>query len=149
MAVTTRHKKAAKNLGKYRTEQQALVKANYSESYARSGQIKYTKGWQEMMDNELPDAMLLTVHKEGLKATKTFKGKESPDYKVRREYLSEAYKTKGRYAAEKHLNMNVEVEALPEIRTLTERLNAIYGSASQSGDGGESCIVGDKAQDKE
>ena len=101
------------------------------------------------MDNELPDAMLLTVHKEGLKATKTFKGKESPDFKVRREYLSEAYKTKGRYAAEKHLNVNVEVEALPEIRALTERLNAIYGRSSQSGDGGESGIVGDKAQDKE
>ena len=149
MGVTTRHKKAAKNLGISRTEQEALVKVNYSESYARSGQIKHTKGWQELMDNELPDAMLLTVHKEGLKATKTFKGKESPDFKVRREYLSEAYKTKGRYAAEKHLNVNVEVEALPVIKALTQELNALYGRTSIPSDGGKSGSLDNQAQDKE
>lgn len=49
----------------------------------------------------------------------------------------------------KTMNVNVEVEALPEIKALTERLNVIYGSAGELSNGGESSIVGDKAQDKE
>ena len=55
----------------------------------------------------------------------------------------------GYAAITKNLNMNVEVEALPEIRALTEQLNALYGRTGIPSDGGQSSIVGDKAQDKE
>jgi hypothetical protein len=106
MGVTTRHKKAAKNIGKYRTEAEALLMSDYSKSYAKSGNIKKTKGWQELMDEALPDEELLRVHKEGLRATKD----NEPDFKVRREYLSEAYKTKGKYAAEKHITLDLNYQ---------------------------------------
>ena len=83
-------------MGKSRTEAQALMNAEYSESYARSGQIKHTKGWQELMDQELPDNELLKVHKEGLKATKrAYEGDIEPDYPTRHKYLDSAYKVKG------------------------------------------------------
>jgi len=68
---------------------------------------------------------------------------------ARKSALDMGYKLKDRYAAEKHMNMNVEVEALPVIKALTERLNAIYSGDGVPGDGIESGIVGDKAQDKE
>lgn len=53
----------------------------------------------------LPDELLAKVHLEGLSAE--FKG--IPDYGVRHKYLDSAYKLKGSYAAEKHLNINLEV----------------------------------------
>ena len=55
----------------------------------------------------------------------------------------------GYKAVEKTLNVIVEVEALPEIKALTEKLNGIYRGDGVPSDGGESSVVGDKAQDKE
>lgn len=53
----------------------------------------------------LPDELLAKVHKEGLEATR----EDEPDFAVRHKYLDSAYKLKGLYAAEKHLNINFEV----------------------------------------
>lgn len=50
---------------------------------------------------------------------------------------------------EKTVNINVEVEALPEIQALTEKLNALYGGTSEPSHGGQSGIVGNQTQDKE
>lgn len=90
MTITQRHLKAAKNLGKSKTEAEAFEKAGYSPNYAKTGEVKKTKGWQELMEKELPDKMLLKVHKEGLKA----KNKRAPDFAVRHKYLDTAYKIK-------------------------------------------------------
>jgi hypothetical protein len=51
---------------------------------------------------------------------------------ARKSALDMGYKLKDRYAAEKHLNMNVEVEALPIIKDLTEKLNQLYGGTSHT-----------------
>jgi hypothetical protein len=59
------------------------------------------------IQDALPDSLLSKVHKEGLKAS--FKGE--PDYGVRHKYLDSAYKLKGSYAAEKHVNVNLQVSA--------------------------------------
>jgi phage terminase small subunit len=45
--------------------------------------------------------------------------------------LDMAYKIKDSYAAEKHLNVNVEVEANPEIKELADKLNELYGGTSK------------------
>jgi hypothetical protein len=68
---------------------------------------------------------------------------------ARKSALDMGYKLKDRYAAEKHMNMNVEVEALPIIKALTQELNALYRGTSEPSDGGKSGIVDDKAQVKE
>ena len=115
-----RQKQVIKNLGKCRSEEEAITKAGYSKSYARAGQIKKTKTWQELMDKYLPDDKLAKVHQEGLDASiKRFKKNistgeveivsDDPDYAVRHKYLDTGYKLKGSYAPEKKsidLNLN-------------------------------------------
>lgn len=60
--------------------------------------------------DKLPDADLLKVHKEGLKAIKTEGTVVTPDYAVRHKYLDSAYKIKGTYAPEKSINLNLTQE---------------------------------------
>ena len=91
--ASMRVKNAVKYLGSSRTEEEALIRANFSPSYARSGQIKSTKGWQELMEKALPDKDLLKVHKEGLKA---INDKGEIDYSVRHKYLESGYKIKNK-----------------------------------------------------
>jgi hypothetical protein len=116
--ASARLKKAILNLGNSRTEAEALVNAKYSPSYARSGQIKRTKAFKDLMEKNLPDTMLLKVHKEGLKAgRKIYKNNNEtkqieevgiePDHAVRHKYLDTAYKIKGKYPKE---NIGVAVQ---------------------------------------
>jgi phage terminase small subunit len=71
------------------------------------------------LQEALPDELLAKVHKEGLEATR----EDQPDFAVRHKYLDSAYKLKGSYAAEKHLNINLEVNE--------EERNKILGIASK------------------
>lgn len=82
---------------------------------------------KEALEEALPDSMLLEVHREGLYATKPIyvEGKrvdEDADFTVRAKYLDMGYKLKGSYAAEKHLNLNVELDLPPEIQELAHEL---------------------------
>lgn len=95
----------------------------------------------------LPDELLATVHLEGLMATKRSgtggmllnpkKGEfghtdvdETPDYAVRHKYLDSAYKLKGSYAAEKHVNLNLDVNSSERTRELGNRLVGLFGRRS-------------------
>src|SRR3990167_6024130 len=127
--ATTRAKLAVKNLGKSRTEEQALLSANYSPSYARSGQIKGTAGWNELMEKNLPDNLLARKHREGLNAVvkkpqlvdRDDKGRPvyeyipEEDYSTRHKYLDTAYKLKRRYPKEETgvPNNNLVVIVMP------------------------------------
>lgn len=150
VAITSRHKKAAKNIGKYRTEAEALVQAEYSESYAKSGHIKETAGWQELVQKNLDKQKLLKVLNEGLEANKPIPDGEGfwPDHPTRHKFMDSGLKILGGYAPEKHVNLNIE-ERSDEIKALTERLNEIYRSASEPSDGGEPGPVDDQTSDKE
>ena len=122
MGVKQRHKKVLKNLEKSRTEQEALEKAGYSPSYAKSGQIKSTKSWQELLEKNLPDKLLAKVHREGLSATKnqgvgigadgevqnTKNSNEVPDFPTRHKYLDTAYKIKGKLSDKPEVNIKLE-----------------------------------------
>lgn len=70
---TTRQKLALKNLGKYGTEEKALLSAGYSPSYAKKGGIKKTTGWQTLLSKYLNDEDLAKKHEEQLNATKNRK----------------------------------------------------------------------------
>lgn len=122
---TTRAKLAIKNIGKTRTEEEALVNAHYSPSYARSGQIKKTKGWQELMDKYLPDELIAKRHQElinkrDVKVVKTQDGQEvaevldQPETQAVSKGIDMAYKLKGSYAPEQVrkvvLTINAEVK---------------------------------------
>ena len=112
---TIRHRKALRNIGNSRTEAEALVKANYSPSYARSGQIKKTKGWQVLLDKSLPDSKLMKRHQELLDKRDTqviVVGEEKvkidlgPETNAVKSGLDMAYKLKNRYPNEKGDNGN-------------------------------------------
>lgn len=78
---------------------------------------------QRLIEEKLPDEELFQIHREGLYATKPYfnddgdKIAEDADYAIRHRYLDTAYKVKGSYAPEKHVNLNVDAE-------LTERERA-------------------------
>ena len=69
--------------------------AGYSEKTAKTPQkLTESKGWEELIEENLPDSILAKVHKEGLKAV-TPKEK-APDYSTRHRYLETAYKLKNK-----------------------------------------------------
>jgi len=68
---------------------------------------------------QIPDELLLQVHLEGLKASRTIKSTDSgdivePDYAVRHKYLDTAHKIKGTYAPEKSINLNLDADITNE-----------------------------------
>lgn len=123
--ATTRVKKAIRNLGNSRTEEEALVKAGFSSSYAKSGQIKKTRGWLELMEKNLPDHLLTQKHRELLEVPKKVRHFKKGDLESEYEELDSqaiskgldmAYKLKGKYAPEKTDNTTkIEISGNPEV----------------------------------
>lgn len=91
------------------------------------------------IDEALSDELLAKVHKEGLEAQKVISANitygdadektndfiEVPDHATRAKFLDMGYKVKGRYAAEKHLNVDVYIEVSDDIKALAEKLNGV------------------------
>ncbi len=71
------------------------------------------------------------------------------DANARKAAIDMAYKLKGSYAAEKKVNLNIEIEALPEIKALTEQINAIHRGNGIPSDGGSSSVVGEETPNQE
>lgn len=108
------------------------------------------------IEEALPDDILHEIHREGLYASKPFfnedgeKISEEADYSVRHKYLDTAYKLKGAYAAEKHVNLNIDIDSTdPVVEELTQKLNAIYKGTGFSSDGGTTSAMDTQTQDKE
>ena len=151
MAITQRMRKAAKNVGKSSTEAEALEKAEYSPSYARSGRIKYTAGWQELVEKNIDKKKVFRVIDEGMDANKPILDGEGfwPDHPTRLKAADTAIKVTGGYAPEKTLNLNVEVEATEEIKEAAKKLNELYRGTSKPDVRDVSGPMGDQAPDKE
>lgn len=88
-----------------------MVEAGYSPATAQNPtDLTKSKGWEELMEEYLPDEKLQQVHREGLEATKIISanitygdadGKTNdfidvPDYAVRKQYLELGYKVKNK-----------------------------------------------------
>jgi len=69
----------------------AMKGAGYSESYIRSGHIKNTKSWQNLVEDVLPDEMLLKTHRALL---------QHKEWRARDAGLEKAYKLKKHYKEE-------------------------------------------------
>lgn len=70
-AVAIKHKavleKIEENMGKpgkKGTVEEAMKECGYSESYARNGQLKDTRTWDQLMEEYLPDAEIAKHHKQ-------------------------------------------------------------------------------------
>lgn len=85
---------------------------------------KIIQAIQEM----LPDELLAAVHLEGLKAGRKVGDGIEPDYMTRAKYLDLGYKIKGSYAAEKHINLNVESKPSERLQSLADRLLVVQSS---------------------
>lgn len=104
--ATTKQKRAiailAENGGNV---SKAMREAGYTKiSAATPKKLTESVAYKTLADR-IPDDLLEKTHLAGLEAN--FKG--MPDYGVRHKYLDSAYKLKGSYAAEKHVNVNLEV----------------------------------------
>lgn len=119
---TERQKRVAQilmeNSGK--SVSQAMKEAGYKGT-RNPQQLTRSKGWQELMEQYLPDHLLAQTHHEGLKATRPFSShtepdKEVPDYAVREKYLDLAYKVKRKVTDEgspqQHLHVHLDMSKL-------------------------------------
>ena len=117
----------------------------YSPSMAKNPQkITCTKGWQELMEQHLPDKLLAEKHRELLnaevKTRQTIKGdliweEEKMDSQAVAKGLDMGYKLKGKYAPEKSVSLtaNLDIESdnpkMKEFKKQTiEKLREIYES---------------------
>ena len=99
--ATFKQKRAFKEVLNGSTITKAMKVAGYADTTASTtGKLTNTIGWNELMNEYLPDKLLAKKHLEGLEATKGGESEE-PDYAVRHKYLDSAYKVKGNYAPEK------------------------------------------------
>jgi hypothetical protein len=70
-----------------------MREVGYSKNTAKKPtNLTESKGWEMLCEQELPDDLLLKVHKEGLEAM----NKKEPDYSVRHKYLDTAYKIRNK-----------------------------------------------------
>lgn len=126
----------------------SMREAGYPDITAKNPKnLTESKAWLELVDQGLPDDMLLEVHREGLQAMKRsgtggmkigmgtdgevndFGHTEidEPDYATRHKYLDTAYKLKGSYAPEKKQSLNVDVKidrTNPQAKELAEEYEA-------------------------
>ena len=102
--MTIKQKRLARVVEKSRTMGEALLKAGYSPATAiKPTQVTKSKGWQKLMEEQLPDEELLVATKEGLKANKIISSHTEPDYEypdhaIRLKSADQGYKLKGRYS---------------------------------------------------
>lgn len=116
----------------------AMLKAGYSESVSkRTDKLTNTKGWEELMEQHLPDKLLAEKHQELLNAEiiirQKIKGelvweKKKIDSQSVSKGLDMGYKLKGKYAPEKSqsviLNLNTELKNSKESRDLVDEYEA-------------------------
>ena len=104
----------------------AMIRAGYSLSTSkRTDKLTNTKGWQELLNEFLPDSILAKKHREGLEATtkrpqiidRDSRGQpiyeyiKETDYSTRHKYLETAYKLKKRF--EVGINVDKAVFVIP------------------------------------
>lgn len=91
-------KDLSENIGK--PVSKAMLDAGYTPSTSEQPQrLTNSKGFQELMDTYLPDAVVLQKHAEALEANKwnDFTGEREADHAIRLKAVDLNYKVKGRY----------------------------------------------------
>lgn len=102
--ATEKQKKAMENyMDNHGNVSKAMRDAGYDETTAKNPKnLTESRGWQELLDEYIPEDYLQQKLLEGLNAGRD-KGEDGvePDYATRHRYLDTAFKLRGSYAAEK------------------------------------------------
>lgn len=137
----------------------AMREVGYSEETAKTPQkLTESKGWQELVEEHIPDSLLMEKHKDLLNVPKVVrrfkKGEleseyEELDSQAIKAGLDMAYKLKGHYAPEKKVNLNLNGEVNhEEIDEIVNQLNELKRKSLAS-DGRDSELLDQEAQNKE
>lgn len=70
------------------------------------------------LQEAFPDDELFTLHREGL---------YEEDLSIRHRYLDTAYKLKGSYAAEKHINLNINEAPSERLQEIADKMRKANG----------------------
>lgn len=108
-------KRISENIRKGMTMEQAMLKENYSPSYAKSStHLKETKSWETLLKEQLPDDLLTKKHKQLLEKEQIFAKNNNKtgeidiirtgeiDPNAVSKGLDMAYKLKNKYAPEEY-----------------------------------------------
>jgi len=123
------------NLGK------TMREVGYAETTANNPHLlTESKGWQELMEEQLPDKLLAEKHRELLEATDD-NGKI--DVNAVRSGIDMGYKLKGKYAPEKTVHLNIDVITTDDLLLAQEleRRRQIQTTSTES-DGSTSNTLG-------
>lgn len=140
--MTTKQKLAAsKIMENHGNISKTMLEVGYSPNTAKNpSNLTNSKGWQELMDKNLSDKVLLKVHWEGLKAIRKYprivgrdeeghpeyKYVEEPDMPTRHKYLDSAYKIKNKYKETVVLETGEEIP-LEELDKRIQELETTLG----------------------
>lgn len=111
--ATNKQRRAAEIMAKDVTKpvKEAMLEAGYSDSYSKNPQyLTQSVGFQELLDEKLPDKDIIDTHKEALKAYRIVSARvtnkdadvdtddfiEVPDFPSRLKAVELAYRAKGR-----------------------------------------------------
>lgn len=113
MATEKQKRAVKKTLENGGNVSKAMKESGYRDSVAKNPKkLTESKGWEELMEENLSDEELMEVHKEGLRAIKkehkiidrdedgkpVYDFVDVEDYVTRHKYLDTGYKLKGKYA---------------------------------------------------
>jgi len=111
--ATKKQKTRLKIIGKNRTIKQELLDAGYALSTAtkQPPTVMKAKGWNELVEQYLPDNALLNKHCEALEAAKVITSPTEPDYTVpdysiRLKAVELGYKVKGKLQTNNYIQQN-------------------------------------------
>lgn len=147
--ATLRQKKLARNIienvtrDKPLNKQELVVSSGYGVVTAdrHAGEVMEQKGVKE-------ELLILGFDPDtAKKVVSDILRNEKHAPKDRLRAASEVFKVHGTYAAEKHVNLNIDMEDSEAIKHLTETLNEIHGGTSIGSDGTPSGAVGKEVQD--
>lgn len=109
---------------------QIMREAGYSETISlQPHKLTESPTFQQLLDQYMPDDILVKVGMEGLMATKRdqFSGEISADYNVRHKYWDTALKLKGKYPTDNTINNGQFVKL--EINIDGNKLNEVAGGS--------------------
>lgn len=117
--ATQRQKKAFANVAENGgIVSRAMIDAGYSEQTAKTPQkLTDSKAWHELMEEYMPDNKLALKHQQLL---------NDEESTIQVKALDMAYKLKGSYAPERHVNLNIKPEPSERVKKLADELNELH-----------------------
>lgn len=118
MATRKQKAAAAKIMENAGNVSKTMREVGYSENTAKNpNELTDSKGWKELMKEWLPDDMVLQRHEQIIQ-----EGEDKDAVKG----IDMAYKLKGAYAPEKHVNLNLDGTPTERTRELGDRILNLF-----------------------